>query len=184
MPRRLLTAAAASLLAALLVACSDGGEAGASSDAPPLSDESIRSLTVPSEVIASGEATLEDGSYQADVGSGGGASLASVTLTDTARGDLDGDGDEDVVAIIVESGGGSGSFYGLWAILNKDGEPVLGPTSVMLGDRIQVRTLAIGSDGVVSADLTVHGPDDPLCCPTLDATQRYRLEETLVAVEE
>jgi len=169
----------------LLVACSNGDGADTSSSAPPLSDEVIRNLTFPSEVFASGEVTLNDGSYQEDVGAGGGASLASATLTDTARGDLDGDGDEDVVAILVESGGGSGSFYGLWAILNEDGEPALQPGSVLLGDRIQVRALSVDDDGVVVADLTVHGPDEPLCCPTLEVTQRYRLEEgALLSIEE
>jgi len=182
---RLFIAAAASLLAVLLVACSNGGDAETdASDAPPLSDEVVRNLTFPSEVIASGEATLNDGSYQEDVGSGGGASLASVTLTDTARGDLDGDGDEDVIAVIVESGGGTGSFYGLWAILNEAGEPVVGTQSVTLGDRIEVRDLAVDEDDVVTADLTVHAPDDPLCCPTLEVTQRYRLEDTLVPFED
>ena len=144
----------------------------------------MRSLTFPSTVTDSGEAPLKDGSYQEEAGRNGSASLASVTLTETARGDIDGDGDEDVVAVVVESGGGSGSFYGLWAILNEDGQPTIAGEGVMLGDRIQVRGLAVAEDGLVTIDLTAHAAGDPLCCPTDEVTRRYRLDGTLVAVEE
>jgi hypothetical protein len=180
--RRLTTLAiTASVAFVLLTACSDE-DGGAASNASPLSDDVVRGLTFPSQVTSSGEAPLEDGSYQEAAG-GGGASLASVTLADVARGDLDDDGDEDVVAVLVESGGGTGSFYGLWAVLNEEGEPAISGERIGLGDRIQVRGLTVGEDGVITLEATVGGPNDPLCCPTLEETQRYRFDGALVAVE-
>jgi hypothetical protein len=89
------------------------------------------------------------------------------------HGHLDTDKAEDAAVVMAVSGGGTGTFYYLHAALNRDGEPV--PTaSVLLGDRVPVNSVTV-SDGMIVVKLREHGPDDPLCCPTVEATRTYAL---------
>jgi len=37
--------------------------------------------------------------------------------------------------------------------------------------------------GEITVDMVTHGPDDPMCCPTVEATQKYKLQgDTLVQI--
>ena len=88
-----------------------------------------------------------------------------------ATGDLNGDGAEDAVVTLRNETSGTGRFVYLVAVLDALSDPT--PTgALMLGDRIKVKSLAIG-EGQVVADLVVQGPNDGLCCPTLDATRIF-----------
>ena len=50
----------------------------------------------------------------------------------------------------------------------------------MVGDRIQVKSLAVEDQQAV-AELIAHGASDPACCPTWNVRKRYELQEgTLV----
>jgi hypothetical protein len=98
----------------------------------------------------------------------------------TANGDLNGDGVEDAAVILNADSGGTGTYAYLSAVLNQAGkaEPV---TSALLGDRVQVNSLAI-ADEVISVVMTTQGPNDPMCCPTLVVTNTYQLEGTQLAL--
>lgn len=121
--------------------------------------------------VAGGKVPLEKGKWaDADGGS-------SFTLHRThAIGDLDGDGNADAVAILVESTGGTGSFYYLFAIMNRDGEPEQLGEPEWLGDRTVIQRLSIDRKGVVSVRYITHGDNDPACCPTMKIEDRYRVE--------
>ncbi len=97
-------------------------------------------------------------------------------------GDLDGDGTEDdAIALLLVNSGGSGQFVYLVPILDVETEPQpLG--AVFLGDRVQVNSVAI-ADGQVTVNMVMQGPDDPLCCPTLEVTQVYEVQPALVQVD-
>jgi hypothetical protein len=45
-----------------------------------------------------------------------------------------------------------------------------------LGDRVRVTSLTIES-GELLVTLVSHAPTDPLCCPTLETTRRFRLRQ-------
>ncbi len=61
-----------------------------------------------------------------------------------AIGDLNGDGVKDAVVSIAESGGGSGVFVTLIAVIDSSGEPL--PTAMFtLGDRVDVDTIYFDS---------------------------------------
>jgi DnaJ-like protein len=81
-----------------------------------------------------------------------------------AFGDLDGDGVEDAVVVLGESGGGSGFFSKLVAVIRRNGR-LETPAVSELGDRIKINQVAI-RDGIVTVDMITQGPNDPLCCPT------------------
>lgn len=97
-------------------------------------------------------------------------------------GDLDADGVEDAAVVLASSGGGSGTFKEIAAVLNQGGVPTH-VASADLGDRVKVEAIAVES-GTIRAQLIVHDEADPLCCPTKPVTWEYRLQEgTLVKVQ-
>jgi hypothetical protein len=93
-----------------------------------------------------------------------------------AIGDLNSDGRPDAAVITATETGGSGTFIALAAVVDDQGTPrqVAG---VPLGDRVKVGSVSI-ADGTIEISLTRQGPNDPLCCPTEQATLRYRLDST------
>ncbi len=90
-----------------------------------------------------------------------------------AFGDLNGDGLGDAVATIAENYGGTGVFVNLVALLNQNGLP-RHVASYFIDDRPILESLDI-REGLIHLAATVHGPDDPGCCPALPMTYTFRL---------
>ena len=90
-----------------------------------------------------------------------------------AFGDLSSDGIEDAAVVLSYSGGGSGTFLSLLAVINEEGEP-LHVASASIGDRIRINSLTI-EEAIIILDVVAHGPDDAMCCPTLELARKYEL---------
>lgn len=115
---------------------------------------------------------LTNGSFEQ--GTPGGADYISVRVTDlAASGDLDGDGSEETAVLVSENYGGTGVFVFL-AVYSNTGTTPTFLTSTIVDDRPQLNALSI-EEGEVFLDATVHGPDEPMCCPTLRTLRHYRL---------
>ncbi len=113
---------------------------------------------------------LVNGSYS----DGSGASAFSVQMLGVfAFGDLNGDGKADAAVLLAESGGGSGEFESVIAVLNQGSAPHQA-SQAQLGDRVQIKSVDISS-GVIHLDMLVQGPNDPMCCPSLPQKQNYWL---------
>ena len=147
--------------------------------AAPLTLEMLKSTEYASEWPADGVAKLTDGTYREKIMEGSASEIVIVMHPICAIGDLNGDGTEDAIVVLVSSGGGSGSFYTLEAVLNQDGKPKhLG--TAFLGDRADLKSITVDS-GKITVEMTTHGPNDPMCCPSLEVTQVYEMQgETLV----
>jgi hypothetical protein len=118
---------------------------------------------------------MKNGKYEA----GSGADYLSAALADQiGDGDLNGDGNPDAVVITAENMGGSGSFETLVVVLNQDGKPVQAVT-FQLGDRQQIKGLSI-QDKLIVLDMVIHGPNDPMCCPSLPVTEKFILAKDLL----
>lgn len=115
---------------------------------------------------------LSNGQYEQ--GAPGSADYVSVSMTDfLAFGDLNADGKDESVALVAENYGGSGIFVFLAVFEKQDMAPVF-LTSTFIDDRPQINHLEIEA-GEVYVDAIVHDGDDPMCCPTLSTSRRYRL---------
>ncbi|MYD93674.1 MAG: hypothetical protein F4Y02_08275 [Chloroflexi bacterium] len=116
-----------------------------------------------------------DGEGQIAFGEGATERIHAGIVNDTvAFGDLDGDGIADAAVIVFISGGGSGTFIHLVAMLDRDGAPEQAAWA-FLGDRVPVRNLAV-TGGRIVARIVTHRPSDGLCCPTLEITRTFGLE--------
>jgi hypothetical protein len=93
-----------------------------------------------------------------------------------ALGDLDGDGRGDAAAILVESTGGAGTFYYLFALLNREGRAEQSGEPEWLGDRAAIQRLSIDRRGIITIRFLTHRDDDAACCPTMRIEDRYRVE--------
>ena len=117
---------------------------------------------------------LVDGKYEK--GAPGGADFVSVTVTPfVARGDLTGDGEDEYAALVAENYGGSGTFVFLAVFSDENGTPVF-QTSTLVDDRPLLNELSI-EDNDIFLDAVIHGFEEPMCCPTLRTTRRFRLIE-------
>ena len=114
---------------------------------------------------------LTDGKFQQ--GTPGGADSISVAVSDfIAVGDLNADGTNEVAALVSENYGGTGVFVFLAVYANENGTLTF-QNSTMVDDRPQLNTLSI-EGGEIFLDTVIHGPDEPMCCPTLRTTRHYR----------
>ena len=136
--------------------------------------EDLANAAYLSEFTENGVVQLTNGEYRAPVVEGAAAELVVMLTNFAAFGDLDGDGTEDAAVILVTQFGGSGSFYDL-AILRKQDAALTNIATVLLGDRVQINGLGI-ENGEIAVDLLTQGPDDPMCCPTLQVVNRYILQ--------
>lgn len=117
---------------------------------------------------------LADGKYQEKAQAGAATETVVALYPKYALGDLNGDGVEDAVVVLASSGGGSGSFYELAVVLNQGGTP-RHVASESLGDRIKLEDISIKA-GTIAVEMVTHGPQDPLCCPTLKTTRNFKLQ--------
>ncbi len=166
-----------SVLLALLAAC------GRSTPAP-LTEEMIKNAEYDSELVPNGAVKLTDGKFQKEIVPGAASKLVVVIYPGMyAFGDLNGDGAGDAAVVLAASGGGSGTFISLHAVVNDKGKPK-DVASIKLGDRVRVKSVKIESSEITVV-LLAHGPSDPMCCPSVKETRRYKLEDNaLVRISE
>jgi len=100
---------------------------------------------------------------------------SSTTITTEVWGtpeyaDLNGDGKDDAALILIHSTGGSGTFYYVVAaIWREDGYQ--GTSAVFLGDRIEVRNIAINNNRITVALLDRKNRDSFSTPPSVASTQ-------------
>jgi hypothetical protein len=116
---------------------------------------------------------MENGLYRVGTDPAAADYVAISLIEPHAFGSLNNDELADAAVILVENYGGTGQFVQIGAVLNRAGQPIHAD-SFFLGDRVGVNALGIQNGEIVAA-LTVHGPDEPACCPSVPATIHLRL---------
>lgn len=128
-------------------------------------------------VLGLGSVTLTNGEYTntAFDPAGTGSPIYDTRMEAVTFGDMNADGQEDAVIELRTNTGGTGRFVELALVLNAEGQPQY-TTSVAIGDRTVVRALSI-ADAILVADLITHAESDPLCCPTLEVTLKFKFQD-------
>jgi len=126
------------------------------------------------EFSETGAVLLVDGIYNEPITTDSATKLGVMLTNFAAFGDLDGDGQEEAVIILISNPGGSGTFYDL-AVVRKQGEALINPDSLQLGDRVQIKNIHVKNSEILLEMLT-QGPDDPMCCPTQQVINVYTLK--------
>lgn len=155
------------LMAVSLGACS-GPPAPFAATAPPGPDD-VRSATVAG--VFDEPVTLRDGRWEGDPYIAGGASRPTAGVIDDLllTGDLDGDGTEETIAFVWGSTGGSGTRNYIGVFTASEAGACRGSV-VLIGDRVKLREARI-VDGHIEVDVVQHGPNDAMCCPSVEATR-------------
>ena len=166
------------LLATLLVTIATSGCASVAPTPTPLTIDMLKNAEYQSELAVSKKVKLTNGVYQETLVTGAASKLTVRLLDQYAIGDLNGEGADDAAVVLVSDMGGSGTFIVLAAVINDGGLPKhVG--SAALGDRVQIKSVSISQREIV-VEVIKHGPKDPLCCPTVPDTERYKLQGGLL----
>ena len=120
-----------------------------------------------------GSLTLQNGAYEKKYGDGA-TMLNKVGYMMSAIGDLDKDGNKDAAVVLYANTGGSGTFIYLFAITNKN-KTLYQAGSLLIGDRTQVKSMAIDG-GKISMQVLDFAASDPKCCPSLNKTRTFTLQ--------
>lgn len=150
----------------------ESAEASLPAETPSaLAVDALANTTYQSEWTQAGEVTLTDGEYREPVAPGSAAETVVMLTEHMVVTQLE-DGQPAAAVILVTDPGGSGTFYDLHVLIAVDGQ-AFDIAVAQLGDRVQINGLSVNDNGVIAVDMITHGPDDPLCCPTLHVLQTY-----------
>jgi hypothetical protein len=152
-----------------LVTC---GSATGSEEMLQQKTEALRNAEYQTQWTQEGTVRLVNGEYRAPAAPGSASEIAIVLSEYIAMGELDGQPANAV--ILYSSGGGSGTFYELHVLVERDGQ-LQDVAWTQLGDRVQINSLAIEGNHFV-VDMITQGPDDPMCCPTQQVMQTYAVQ--------
>ncbi len=151
-------------------------ESPPASSVPPLTAEAVKNAQVALTTLSGDVALtyqLTDGIYIAEPDPA--TDFAQISLLEPmAFGDMNGDGAVDAAALVAENYGGSGTFVSLVVFLNENGKPSQAAITPV-DDRPMIKSVSIEA-GMLALEATIHGLEDPMCCPALQTSRHYQLD--------
>jgi hypothetical protein len=150
---------------------------GSAPSSPP-ADYKTASYTIGGETVA-----LVNGYAESSIVPGSASKLVTRYFGNAATGDLTGNGTNDVAFIVTQSGGGSGTFYYVVAVLRTP-KGYQGTNAVLLGDRIAPQTTQIKNREII-VNYAERKPTDPMTVqPSVGVTKYLQVQSgTLVEVK-
>lgn len=115
--------------------------------------------------------TLNQGQATVETFPGAASKTVVEVFGEPVSGDLDGDGVSDAALLLVETTGGSGTFYHVAAAFNRNGL-YAGARTVFLGDRIARQQLLI-RHGILIIDYAEHRPDEAMATAPSRQVSKY-----------
>ena len=117
------------------------------------------------------EIHLINGRADAEAAPGAVCRITTSVFGKPVYGDLDADGNEDAALLLIQSSGGSGTFYYATAALNTNGA-YRGTNAVFLGDRIAPQTVEI-RNGVFIANYADRRREEAMTTPPTVGKSKY-----------
>lgn len=148
---------------ALLAACQ-------SADTTPV-DPSNATYTIEQRKV-----TLSGGVLEEPAAPGSASKTTTRLLDKRATGDLNADGKPDAAVVLTSTGGGTGTFYYLFALLGTGAGKSESTGAVLLGDRIGIDAVRVDA-GKVSVDLLDRRAGEPMStAPSVKITRIFQLK--------
>jgi heat shock protein HslJ len=120
--------------------------------------------------------TLKEGRWEGEPFEPDSASRPTVWLLGDlfTTGDLNGDKTPEAVVLLGENSGGSGTYVYV-AVVGFAQGAMVNLSSDKVGDRVQIRSLALSGPNIV-LEVVQAGPEDAACCPTQKASLTWSLQ--------
>lgn len=121
---------------------------------------------------------LTNGKSVVEVAPGSASKLVTTVWKQAAIADLNGDKINDAALILIQDGGGSGTFYYVAANISlKDGKHI-GTNAILLGDRIKMQSIKIENGNIVVNYLDRKENDPMTTEPSVAKTRTFFISET------
>jgi hypothetical protein len=151
------------------------GEAAAPEPAVPATDPKNASYTIEGQTV-----TLVNGEAEVPAAPGSATMVTTTLFGEPTAGDLDGDKVPDAAVMLVQSPGGSGTFYYEAAALNRGGI-YAGTNAILLGDRIAPQTTQV-SGGVITVNYAERASGEPMTAqPSVGVSKYFQVENDRLA---
>lgn len=138
----------------------------------PLTLAQLGNATYSVQDAPGGDVTLKEGKAEEELAPGSASKYTAQIAEPLANGTLD--GKPYAAAVLITSGGGSGSFYNLAVVPNNNGQPGTGMTA-FLGDRIKVTAIAFANN-LVNVNYFDRKEGEPMTAePTVAVTKAYQV---------
>lgn len=131
--------------------------------------------------IESQPVTLVNGTAQVEAAPGSASKVTTTVFGSPVAGDINGDGKPDAALILVQSGGGSGTFYYAVAALNNEAG-IQGTNGIFLGDRIAPENISI-TDQNILVNYADRGPTEPMSATPSIGMSKYMVYDGSVLKE-
>jgi hypothetical protein len=122
--------------------------------------------------IPKGKVKLSHGIFRTKAAKGSHSETIVALTHHIASGKVD--NKEGSAVILVTTTGGKGFYYDLAFMVKEKGKQKNIATSP-LGEQVKIKSFGIDK-GQIIVHMLKHKKKDPICCPTLDVTQRYELK--------
>jgi hypothetical protein len=130
----------------------------------------------PLDIFPAGKIKLINGLAEEPNAPGSATKIRVQLGKERAFGDINHDGALDAVVSLYVDTGGSGSFIYLSAVINRQNEPD-SATTIFLGDRISIQSLAIESE-IISLTTLERKPDEPMSAiPSVEKARKFIFQD-------
>jgi hypothetical protein len=140
-------------------------------------DEAVAGALNASYLLGKESITLANGVFEKPVAPGSAAVNKTQVWEQPVVGDLNADGKEDAAVALINSPGGSGTFYYIAAaIKDVDTKKLKGTNTVLLGDRIQLSNVSI-ENGIITVAYIARKPGEAMtAAPSVAVSKKFKVE--------
>lgn len=121
--------------------------------------------------------TLVNGVFEKQAAPGSATVNKTQVWEQPVIGDLNADGKEDAAVGLINSPGGSGTFYYIAAAIKDAGtKNFKGTNAVLLGDRIQLSKISI-ENNIITVAYKTRKPNEPMtAAPSVEVSKKFKVE--------